>query len=198
MNEKHAEMTSALLDGELDVETSEETISRLLDRANGEQDRFGRYRLIGDVMRGESAVYAAPVAERVSGALREEPVVLAPRRRMPNWLRPATGAAIAASVAAAAVFVAPQMLTGTSDGTVPQQFAAPAPRPVLQPRLVTAGGERPVDASQPAGTTGNWQALDKDLEDRLNRLVIEHHEFGGRTGINGPVAHIGLVSYDER
>ena len=32
----------------------------------------------------------------------------------------------------------------------------------------------------------------------LNRLVIEHHEFGGRTGINGPVPHIGLVSYGSR
>ena len=43
-----------------------------------------------------------------------------------------------------------------------------------------------------------WQALNQDLENRLNRLVIEHHEFGGRTGINGPVPHIGLVSYGTR
>jgi hypothetical protein len=43
-----------------------------------------------------------------------------------------------------------------------------------------------------------WQALNQDLENRLNRLVIEHHEFGGRTGVNGPVPHIGLVSYGSR
>jgi hypothetical protein len=36
------------------------------------------------------------------------------------------------------------------------------------------------------------------MAERLNRLVIEHHEFGGRTGINGPVAHIGLVNYAGR
>ncbi len=199
MNEKHAELTSALLDGELDVETSDRTITRLLDRSNDEQARFGRYRLIGDVMRGESSVYAASVADRVSAALRDEPVVLAPRRLPTNWTRPVAGAAIAASVAAAAIFVAPQMLTNVSpdNAATPQQIVANAPRPALQPTLVAVGPDR---QSVPAAVSGstNWQALDKTLEDRLNRLVIEHHEFGGRTGINGPVAHIGLVSYDER
>ena len=200
MNEKHAELTSALLDGELDVETSDRTITRLLDRTSNERTRFGRYRLIGDVMRGESAVYASSLADQVSAALEDEPVVLAPRRRSVAWTRPVAGAAIAASVAAAAIFVAPQMLTGVSpeNGAAPQQIVATTPRPALQPTLVAAGNNRQSTSATAAANATSWQALDKTLEDRLNRLVIEHHEFGGRTGINGPVAHIGLVSYDER
>ena len=200
MNEKHAELTSALLDGELDVETSDRTITRLLDRTSNERTRFGRYRLIGDVMRGESAVYASSLADQVSAALEDEPVVLAPRRRSVAWTRPVAGAAIAASVAAAAIFVAPQILTGVSpeNGTAPQQMVATTPRPALQPTLVAAGNNPQSSSAPAAANATSWQALDKTLEDRLNRLVIEHHEFGGRTGINGPVAHIGLVSYDER
>ena len=201
MNEKHAELISALLDGELDVKTSDETIARLLDRTNGERTRFGRYRLIGDVMRGESAVVTTSLADQVGVALEDEPVVLAPRRRSMSWTRPVAGAAIAASVAAAAIVVAPQILTGVSseNGAAPQRIVATTPRPALQPTLVAAG-DNPQSTSAPAAASNitNWQALDKTLEDRLNRLVIEHHEFGGRTGINGPVAHIGLVSYDER
>jgi hypothetical protein len=40
--------------------------------------------------------------------------------------------------------------------------------------------------------------VDPELQARLNRLVIEHHEFSGRTGIYGPVSHIGLVNYEGR
>ncbi len=206
MNERHAELTSALLDGELDESTSAKTISRMLDHGGDETARFGRYRLIGDVMRGESAVYAASIAERVERALYDEPVVLAPRRRASNWTRPLAGVAIAASVAAAAVVIAPQLLTtgGGEDGSIApaQMVAAPPSRPASEVVLASAGGEpqsglaRVGGASDDTGT--RWRALDKSLEDRLNRLVIEHHEFGGRTGINGPVAPIGLVSYGER
>ena len=66
--------------------------------------------------------------------------------------------------------------------------------PKATPSLVAT---RPAPAAEPAFVT-KWEAIDRELEARLNRLVIEHHEFGGRTGINGPVPHIGLVSYGER
>lgn len=201
MNERDAEQTSALLDGELDRRGEAEAVAALLAAGPEGLDRFGRYRLIGDVIRGESAVLASTVAGRVRQALADEPVILAPRpaRQSPSWLRPVAGVAVAASVAVAAVIIAPPLLT-QSDGPVQTpQFAADVPQPTVQPTLVAAGdtGGRVLqfDAAAP---TARWQALDRGLEERLNRLMVEHREFGGRTGINGPVPHIGFVSYDAR
>lgn len=201
MNDKQSELTSALLDGELDPDAQQRAISAILGAGKQEElDRFGRYRLIGDVMRGESPTSADALAQRVHQALISEPAILAPSaRRSRPWLRPVAGLAVAASVATAAVLVAPQLMTepGVDRGGVQQ--VATAPPPVAAPVLVAAGsaaGTQPPAVTEPGGM--RWQALNKNLEDRLNRLVIEHHEFGGRTGINGPVPHIGLVSYGSR
>jgi len=200
MNEKQAELTSALLDGELDRDGQSRAVEAVLAAGPETLQRFGRYRLIGDVMRGESAILASSVADRVRQALRDEPVVLAPRQRpTPRWLRPVAGMAVAASVAVGAVLVAPQLLTQTGQPASSLQVAANSSQPTITPSLVAAGPAR--DLANPltvAATDDRWQTLDRDLEDRLSRLVIEHNEFGGRTGINGPVPHIGFVSYDGR
>lgn len=193
MKQTTTDLTSALLDGELDPETQQRVISAMLDSGRDEVERFARYGLIGDVIRGESSVLATSVAENVHQALADEPAVLSPRpRRSSRWLRPVAGLAVAASVASAAIFLAPQLMT-TSDA-VPEsvQVAAKQTRTAVAPVLVAAR-----QAPVPSETT-RWHALNKNLEARLNRLVIEHQEFGGRTGINGPVAHIGLVSYGTR
>lgn len=193
MKQTTTDLTSALLDGELDPETQQRVISAMLDSGRDEVERFARYGLVGDVIRGESSVLATSVADRVHQALAEEPVVLSPRpRRSSRWLRPVAGLAVAASVASAAIFLAPQVMT-TSDA-VPgsAQVAANQTPTAVAPALVAAR-ETPVPSE-----TARWHALNKNLEARLNRLVIEHQEFGGRTGVNGPVPHIGLVSYGRR
>jgi sigma-E factor negative regulatory protein RseA len=196
MNERQAELASVLLDGELDQEEQARAVSALLGAGDEALERFGRYRLIGDVMRGESAVLSTSVVRNVREVLQDEPVVLAPRSRaVPRWMRPAAGLAVAASVAVGAVMVAPQLLSPGQPGGQAVQTAAELPRPDVAPTLVAAGSSATRD---PQGRFGQWQALDRELEERLNRLVIEHHEFGGRTGVNGPVPHIGFVSYDAR
>lgn len=197
MTEKHVDLTSALLDGELDHDAQRHAVSEILAAGVDELDRFGRYRLIGDVMRGESAVLATAVTERVRAALRDEPVVLAPpARQKQRWSRPLGGLAVAASVAALAVVFAPQILTRATPENQPVALTADVPREALTP-LVIAENAPEAERLQPK-LRARWQALDPALEERLNRLVIEHHEFGGRTGINGPVPHIGLVGYDAR
>lgn len=197
MNERQAELASALLDGELDRDGQAKAVSALLAAGDEELERFGRYRMIGDVMRGESAVPSTSIARYIREALQDEPVVLAPRsREVPRWMRPAAGLAVAASVAVGAVMVAPQLLSpGQPDAQPVVQAAADLPRPAMAPQLVAAGSSPTRD---PEGKAAQWQALDRELEERLNRLVVEHHEFGGRTGVNGPVPHIGFVSYDAR
>ncbi|MBT8428278.1 MAG: sigma-E factor negative regulatory protein [Gammaproteobacteria bacterium] len=196
MNDTKKELTSALLDGELDPDTQQRAISAMLDAGEQELERFGRYRLIGDTIRGESSVLATSVATRVRRSLMDEPVVLAPPRRQPRqWLRPVAGLAVAASVATAAVFVAPKLMTQPGVDAESVQLAADTQTLTVSPVMVSAGAEKPKLPASREPTEKSWQALTPRLEDRLNRLVVEHHEFGGRTGINGPVPHIGLVSY---
>jgi negative regulator of sigma E activity len=196
MNDTKNELTSALLDGELDPDKQQRAISAMLDAGEQELDRFGRYRLIGDVIRGESSVLATSVVREVRHSLLDEPVLLAPPRRPARqWLRPVAGLAVAASVATAAVFVAPQMMKQPGVDTKSIQLAADARQRTVSPVLVSAGASIPELPTSKEPAEKRWQALTPGLEDRLNRLVLEHHEFGGRTGINGPVPHIGLVSY---
>jgi len=201
MNERHSELTSALLDGELDPRAQLQFLSELTGPEREELERFERYCLIGDAIRGESTVLAVSVASKVHESLVDEPVVLAPSARENSraWLKPLAGVAVAASVAAVAIFVAPQLMTQPKVDDTPAQVATEVTPAVTKSILVAAGSTSPQPAPAPKDAKGTrWRGLTPDLENRLNRLVIEHHEFGGRTGINGPVPHIGLVSYGAR
>lgn len=206
MKKTDGELISALLDGEVAPEDQQATLDRMFEAGPDASETFGRYRLIGDLMRDESTPIVA-VADRVRDALRDEPAILAPQRpeHRSRWLRPLAGAALAASVAAAAIVVAPQILDGglqptaealvmSPAGNSSPTFVAAVPEPPLQ--IAALDGKADVPPTSP--DESRWQTLDRSLEDRLDRMVIEHHEFGGRTGVNGPVPHIGFVSYDGR
>ncbi|MCB1802953.1 MAG: sigma-E factor negative regulatory protein [Gammaproteobacteria bacterium] len=206
MKKIDGELISALLDGEIAPEEQQTALTSMLEAGPAASETFGRYRLIGDLMRDESTPIVS-VADRVREALRDEPAILAPQRpeRRSRWIRPLAGAALAASVAAAAIVVAPQLLDGGLQPAAEALVMAPGNEPpatflaaVPEPALQMAALDDKLDV-RPASPDGSrWQALDRSLEDRLDRLVIEHHEFGGRTGVNGPVPHIGFVSYDGR
>ena len=87
MNERHPELTSALLDGELDSKARQRFVSEITGPEPDELERFERYCLIGDAIRGESSVLAVSVARRVHESLADEPVVLAPARQASKpWL----------------------------------------------------------------------------------------------------------------
>jgi len=77
MNEKQSELTSVLLDGELPPEAERKLIKAITGPEREELDRFGRYCLMGDVIRGESSVLAVSVAAKVHESLLDEPVALA-------------------------------------------------------------------------------------------------------------------------
>lgn len=194
MKDQFAEQLSALLDGELDTHEQDRTVSRLLDD-DAAMGKFGRYQLVGDMVRGESRVLATGISRSVSAALADEPTVLAPQAGLALG-KPAAGIAVAASVAVAAVVIAPGFMqqTGVVDST-PAIVVAQPEKPI---QLVASGNVASPAGRQAVSSSGQWQTLDAELSDRLNRLVIEHHEFGGRTGIKGPVAHIGLVNYAGR
>ena len=150
--------------------------------------------------RDESA-QVVHVSDDVRSALRDEPTVFVPPPPSPwRWWKPVAGVAVAASVATAAVVIAPQMIPGLQPGTQMIPVMTDVPRPQAIPQLVASQPSRLDNAISRSGSPGSsrWHTLDPKLEERLNRLIIEHHEYAGRTGLHGPVPHLGVASYEAR
>jgi sigma-E factor negative regulatory protein RseA len=192
--ETELEQVSALVDGALDVGTERALLARL-----GEQPalraRWGRYHLIGDVLRGEAVAGAAlDVAARVREQLASEPVVIAPARtrlrRRPAWLRPAIGLAAAASFGAAMVVVLPRHEAPTGQPAV--ATAVPVAPPAGQ------AVERPVEWQVvQQGPITRWQAPRPGVDGDLHRFLTDHSEFAA-TGVKGAMPLATLVGYGAR
>ncbi len=187
-NDQELEQLSALLDGDL-AGLERERVLRRLDEDPALHARWGRYHLIGDVLRNEGAAGSAgDVAARVRERVAAEPVVLAAprsrrRRGQPQWLRPALGLAAAASFGAIAVLLLPRA-EGPAGGTaVPVAAGAP---------------ERPVQWAvvQQVPVT-RWQARSPGVESDLHRYLADHSEFAAN-GVKGPMPLATLVGYDSR
>lgn len=111
MTDPVKEQLSACLDGEL-PEGELDLLLKRLERDPHLRRSIGNYALLGEALRAQRPVSAsAGFAARVSAAIAAEPdsrrkPVLTPPRISPTalrWLRPASGVAIAAGVAAVAV-----------------------------------------------------------------------------------------------
>lgn len=108
MTQRIKEQLSAFLDGEL-PETESALLLKRLERDDELRGALSRYSLIGAVMRADGHAPAArQVAARVSAAIAREPAGYyrgVPALRMGSWLRPLTGVAVAAGVAAMALLL---------------------------------------------------------------------------------------------
>ena len=181
------ERISALLDSELPTRDTEETLTRLGDDT-GLRDCWDRYHLIGDLMRGEGV---RPTAEGVAEAVRarvadEPPMIAAPRvpntiRTQPAWLRPLTGAAIAASVAALAVYSVPRFSEEGVQNSAPLQVAS---APV------------PINDYAPSGN--RWRNLAPGVESKLNDYLVDHSEYASVGGMSGVLPYTTFVSYTAK
>jgi sigma-E factor negative regulatory protein RseA len=95
------EQLSALIDGELDSAQTRFLLKRI-DREPALAAQWSRLQLASRCLRREGAGLAPPdFAQRVVARIELE----SDSRRMPAWLRPAMGFAVAAGVAALALFV---------------------------------------------------------------------------------------------
>ncbi|MBX3704049.1 MAG: sigma-E factor negative regulatory protein [Steroidobacteraceae bacterium] len=121
MTDRIKEQLSTFLDGELpEAETA--LLLKRLERDDELRGALSRYSLIGAVLRSDGDVPAArQVAARVSAAIAHEPVQGGIGGRRP-LARTAAGLGIAASVAAAAVMLAPA--PGTQVASEPPAIVA--------------------------------------------------------------------------
>lgn len=186
MTEQEYERLSALVDDELPRGEISGEIQKL---CNSEQGRatWSRYHLIGDAMRREiGSVYTPSLAQEISRRLQDEPVVLAPNAlKKPQAISRKTwgGLAIAASVAALAVVMTPQLISPDS-GEAPQQVAAAKPIPQNNTLYVAQDGTR-------------WELLKKPaVESRLNAYLVNHQELSPSSNIKGIMPYATFVSYD--
>ena len=137
LDRRHREQLSALVDGELGADEAR----FLLRRMEHDPELAGcqeRWQLLGDVMRGQASLLApAGFGAAVAAAIAAEPAPQAePRRqvRRTGWRAWGGGAALAASVAAVALFMGGEKLkdAGPGEPLPPQVVAsqaelAPAP-----------------------------------------------------------------------
>jgi negative regulator of sigma E activity len=184
MNEELDSQLSAMFDDELPSAECE-LLARRLSRDEHLKARWGRYAVIGAVIRAERGVRLnAPLAGRVSAVLLAEPALIAHpgsrdlRRAGMRWWQPLAGAAVAAGVAAVSIL---WLRDGTPAGLLAGRVQpAPAAQVALMPAVHTQGDSYVVPAPKPAA------ALVPSTE--LANYVVAHSMF------STPVARRNLLS----
>jgi sigma-E factor negative regulatory protein RseA len=188
MTDRLNEQVSALLDNEL----SESEMASALNELNSQsrlRQKWDRYHLIGDAMRGEPIqLRSTEISERVRLQVDSEPAIIstpkkgAPSGRKSLWTKPVAGAALAASVATIAVITAPGFL-GLDETPTPQLTAT------------NISTSTPVRRTNISGT--RWKNLtEPSLETRLNGYLVDHSEHASPGAGIGVMPYATFVGYD--
>jgi len=205
MNDKLKENMSALVDGELTLESASETIDVMIEN-DALMSHWSRYHMVRDVLRHKVYPDAGnALCTRLERCLADEPVHLpAPSPASPRWrgmLKPVAGFALAASVAVIAVIAV------RSGGPLPGDTESVSPPPRIAsvdrlpekalssaaiPAAHLAGGETPAGGFRRL----QWTNSDPAVANRLNGYLVNHSEYqgGAMTGMH-PYARI--VGYDS-
>lgn len=178
MADDKKEWISALADGEL----NHGALGKALDELRGSsemQASWSRYHLIRDALHGnlEHGV-DAQLHDRITAALEQEPVVLAPKGSSRPWLRHAAGLAVAASVTGVAVLGFQQM-NSPENTAQPVVTMAEVVKPENFARL-----ERPVEAAAANGDNDN-----------LAPYLVNHNEYSLNSGMHGMLPYVRIVGH---
>ncbi len=153
--EHHRQQLSAMLDGALSPDAARFMLRRLQHDVEL-ASCWERWQVCGDVLRGQrNALLPADFAQCVARALANEhtaPAVTTMAAK-PRWARWGGGAALAASVAVAALFVVRQTPSAVDPVTVDpasQIVAASSPTPATGVEIPTPLPEAPAPSPQPA------------------------------------------------
>jgi len=182
MSREQREQLSSLLDDELDPAVQDFAL-RELSEDEGLRGLWGRYHLIGEVLRGEPISRGAiAVADQVRERLVEEPVLLSPQPRIavPRWLTHAGGWALAASVALLAIVSGPTLFRGDAAPSVWVAQQEPS-APVL---YLDRSGAR-------------WGVRRPEVESKLNSFLASHQEYSPVAGLKGMVPYATFARYDS-
>jgi len=182
MSWEQREHLSSLLDGELDPATQDRVLGEL-NEDEGLRDLWGRYHLIGEVLRGEPVSHGViAVADRVRKCLEEEPVMLSPRPRIsiPRGLVHVGGWALAASVALLAIVSGPTLFRGAA---TPSTW------------LVRQEPPTPILYRDQSGV--RWGVRRPEVESKLNSFLANHQAYSPVAGLKGMVSYATFARYDS-
>ena len=177
------EKISALVDNELS-HLEHYRLIRTLESEHELRGVWERYHLIHTVIRNELDVMVGPgLADRIAQEIRQETPASAYSTyftfKLPVYTRVATGMAIAASVAAIAIFT----LQPLSPSNVPPSQIA-LQNPVSAMAMPAAGRSAQV---APPGTPPSTP------QGTLNTYLVEHSEFTPNAGMNGMMSYVRIV-----
>jgi sigma-E factor negative regulatory protein RseA len=179
MTKETREHLSALVDGEINRETSRFLVRRL--GADEElRATWTRYHLIRDCLRHQDGSIAGDdLCSRVSRALEGEQPVKAARLNPAGWLKPLAGLAIAASVALMAIVAvgpgvpgAPQATSEIASDVEPESFVSPS-------------GFNLAPSSSAASFSGSSA--------KMNSYMLRHYQAAGSTAGKGFVTFVPIV-----
>jgi sigma-E factor negative regulatory protein RseA len=194
MNEELDSQLSAMFDDELPPAECE-LLARRLSRDEQLKARWGRYAVVGAVIRTERGVRLnAPLAGRVSAVLLAEPSLAAHgspgvRRGGMRWWQPVAAGALAASVAAVSVL----WLRAQLPAGVPAAARLANSQPAAGARLAGAG-------VLPASITGAAAPGDRYIVPRIQPrpMLVPSTEFANyvvaHSMFSSPVARGNLLS----
>lgn len=173
------EQISALMDGELHGTDLQRALDEL-QCDTGLKGCWGRYHLISDVLHNHHA--SSHLLKPGAMPLTDKP------QRMRSWrsrqiLKPLTGFALAASVAALAIFSVQTLVFTSPDHDTPQlAVLSPSPSAVSS---VSAVSQSP-----------RWESAQPAFESRLNRYLTNHNEYSTSAGLQGVLPYARIVAYD--
>ena len=205
MTDKLSEQVSALLDNELSDHESDSVLSKISQDRDLQQS-WERYHMIGDVMRGETLnLRAGEISERVKKEIDSEPAIISiPKKSKTrpwksNWIKPAAGAALAASVATVVVLNTTDLL-GLDESTQPVTVASIKPKPAQS--VVTVANINtvvPVQTSHQTLPGTRWKNLkEPSIESRLNGYLVNHSEYAAPGNGMGVMPYATFVGYDSK
>lgn len=201
MNEQKREQLSALVDDELTQEASSVIESLLED--DDAKETWTRYHLIGDSLRGHLPAQIGDISGNVRQAIASEPTVLAPAKKSANrkssdLIKPVMGFAIAASVAAVAIFNIQQANQISETGQIPetgQSVIAQSSIATGQSSFTTSIAT-PQLVNQKTGQAQIYQAVNIDY--RLNRYLVNYNEYRANTGVSRMPPHVWMVANEPQ
>ena len=192
------ENISALLDGET-AHLDDSDIKALIENP-ASRESWARYQLVGDILRESNLDSSAArpgqyagqsVADRVRAQVEAEPTVLAPRasnRRLPKYLQPVAGLAIAASVAGLAVIGIQQM--APQGGGEPQQISV----------ANLEAAEQVMAETVVADASDATPELEIDLAEhkrRLNSYLVNFNEQRTSLGMPGVNPYVRIIDFES-
>jgi sigma-E factor negative regulatory protein RseA len=187
MIDEKLEQISALVDDEL--EQGSRFVLHALATDEGYKGAWNRYHLMGECLRGHLPVHVdLQLANRISRALHDEPVLQGPHRWQ-RLLKPAAGLAIAASVAAIAILGVRQIGSGPTTTMPPIASNAPTLNNDYQTVTVTAG-------PTPQEPARNYSTPVDDAQSRLNRYLVNYNEYRANSGVQGTLPYVRIVAHE--